>query len=64
MLKNIFSYKYAVPFTHTIEKFGNLNSETLSLNSSTIWTKVTWLFPSETESIIYKMREILSFASM
>ena len=46
------SYRWYVPFTHSIEKIGVVaNSDILSLTTNNIWDKVNWFMPNESESI-------------
>jgi hypothetical protein len=45
-----FSYKWFIPFTHSVEKLGSLNSNTFSLNPNNLWEKVTWFSPNEATS--------------
>ena len=45
------SYRWYVPFTHSIEKIGVVaNSDILSLTTNNIWDRVNWFMPNEAES--------------
>ena len=46
----IFSFKWFIPFTYSIEKIGSVNVNTMSLNANNLWQMVTWFLPNETFS--------------
>ena len=47
-----YSYRWFIPFTHSIEKIGSVNSDTMSLTTENTWEKVIWFMPNETLSKI------------
>jgi hypothetical protein len=55
------SYRWYVPFTHSIEKIGVANPDILSLTTNNIWEKVIWFMPNETESIKNELENFTKF---
>ena len=44
------SYKWFVPFTHTIETVGMKNEDTFQVTPNDLWKNVTWLYANVTTS--------------
>ena len=45
-----FSYKWYIPFTHTIETVGSINNDTFEVTPDNLWKNVKWIFANETSS--------------
>ena len=46
----IYSFKWWIPFSHSIETVGSTSSFTNEVGPSNVFDKITWLNPDTTES--------------
>jgi hypothetical protein len=47
----LISYKWFIPYTHSIETVNFTNSAIFSLTPNNLWDKVIWFTPEESSSL-------------